>query len=68
MERLCLYKLDYAESLLSVFDISGSLFLSNITWQSEGIKHDINQLMKDLDNLEEDYKNAYENIINDQTI
>lgn len=65
MKRPILYTLDYSASLLSAFDISGSVFLSDTLWQSKGIKHDINQLMTDLDNIEQDYKNAFENMTKD---
>jgi hypothetical protein len=68
MKRLSLYKLDYSDSLLSAFDISGSLLLSETLWQSKDIGHDMNQLMKDLDILEEDYRNAYENIAQSEAI
>jgi len=66
VKRPYLYTLDYAESLLSAFDISGSLFLNENPWQSKGIEHDMNQLMKDLENLEIDYRNAYENVVEDK--
>jgi len=66
VKRPYLYTLDYAESLLSAFDISGSLFLRDTLWQSKDIKHDINKLRKDLDNLEKDYRSAYENITEDK--
>lgn len=65
MEYPSQYHLDYSASLLSAFDISGSLLLLNTPWQSNGIKHDFKQLMNDLDTIEEDYRNAIEKVLKD---
>jgi hypothetical protein len=62
------YTLDYAESLLSAFDISGSLILKGTSSQPKNMEHDMNQLMKDLDKLEADYRNACQNIVNDHAL
>lgn len=66
MKRPYLSGLDYSTSLLSAFDISGSLLLRNPLCQPKGINHDLKQLMNDLDTLEEDYRTAYEKVAKDQ--
>jgi hypothetical protein len=59
------YYLDCSESLLSAFDISGSLLFLDNRWQFRGIKYDFKQLMHDLDVLEKDYRNAIEKVAKD---
>ena len=49
----------YSSTLLSIFDIGGSLLKKPI---SNGLDHDMNQLMADHKILEEDYKRACERI------
>ncbi len=56
------YTFDFSKSILSAFDISGSLLLSDFNWQSKGRMQDMEKLMKDLDQLEKDYKKATEKI------
>ncbi len=65
MEYPSQYHLDYSASLLSAFDISGSLPLLDRPWQSNGIEHDYKQLMNDLDTIEADYRNAIEKVSDD---
>ncbi len=65
MEHSSQYHLDYSASLLSTFDISGSLLLIDCHWQSKGIKQDLWELMNDLDTLEKDYINAIEKVSTD---
>lgn len=60
MKRL--YTLDYSASLLSVFDIGGSLFLDHNVLQSKGLAHDMHELMKDQNILQKDYENACKKI------
>ena len=60
------YNFDYSISLLSSFDISGSLLFRDNSWQSKGVKDDYKQLMNDLDTLEEDYINTVEKVLKDK--
>ena len=55
------YTFDFSKSILSAFDISGSFLLSD-SWQSKGRTQDIEKLIKDLDQLEKDYKKATDKI------
>jgi hypothetical protein len=66
MKRSGLYNLDYSASFLSAFDIGGSLLLMNAALHSKGVEHDINQLIKDQNIIEEDYRSAYENILKEE--
>ena len=65
MEHSSPHHLDYSVSLLSAFDISGSLLLLSNDWQSKGIRYDSKQLVNDLDALEKDYRNAVEKVAKD---
>jgi len=67
MKRPPSYTLNYADSLLSAFDISGSLLLSNNLWQPKDNQQDVDRLMEDRNNLEEDYKKAYHNVVDNKT-
>jgi hypothetical protein len=66
MKRTYMDSLDYTTALLSVFDISGSLQVRNISWPSNGIQQDMSQLVKDQRILEEDYRSACEKIAKNQ--
>jgi hypothetical protein len=63
MQHINKYPVDYSASLLSVFDIGGSLTISNFDWSPNGIQHDMNKLTNDLKILEDDYLNACEKIV-----
>lgn len=65
MKSLSSHKLSYVNGLLSAFDINGSLFLSEPPYQPEEMNQDMHQLLTDLENLEQDYQRAYENINKD---
>jgi hypothetical protein len=56
MQHINKYPVDYSASLLSVFDIGGSLTISNFDWSPNGIQHDMNKLTNDLKTLENDLK------------
>lgn len=62
-----LHTLDHPISFLSAFDISGSLFLNKPLWKSGGKDSDRDKLMKDLEKIEEDYRNACQKILKENT-
>lgn len=63
MKQRSLRSINYSDSLLSAFDIGGSLPLSML--QSKGIDQDMQQLSADRKVLEEDYQKACDKVASD---
>lgn len=65
MKHPNLHSLDFSKGFLSAFDISGSLLLDELI-SNKG--SNLDRLAKDWETLAEDYKRAYENVLEDKAI